>query len=105
MEYQPRASVVHKSLLENKTIAGVEKEIAVFNGTVAFAVCYGTQSLWYLPFAVLLHMGIRWMNKRDPHIRKIYLRFSVLGRTYDPWPRRKTTTNERPEGFSRGQLC
>lgn len=105
MEYQPRVTTVHKSLLEAKHIGGVEKEIAVFNGTVAFAVCFGTQSFYYLPVAILIHMLVRWLTKRDPHFRKIYLRFSVLGRTYDPWPRRKLATNERPEGFSKGTLC
>ena len=98
-------TVVHKSLNELKTFAGVEKEIAIFNGTIAIAICYATQSLWYVPAAFFIHTLLRWLYRRDPHIRKIYLRYNVLGRVYDPWPRRKMTTNMRPEGFSKGMLC
>lgn len=105
MEYQPRQSVVHKSLLEKKTYAGVEKEIAIFNGTLAFAICYATNSLWYAPAAFVIHSAVRWLTKRDPEIRKVYLRYNVLGRVYDPWPRRVQTTNSRPKGFGKGLLC
>ena len=105
MEYIPRVSMVHKSLLEQKTMAGVEKEIAIFNGTITVAICYATSSLWYIPVALLTHAAMRWLNKRDPNIRKIYLRYNVLGRIYDPWVRPNMTTNMRPEGFSKGMLC
>lgn len=100
-----RYSVVHKSLLEQKMFGGVEKELAIFNGTVAIAIIFGTKSFWYIPFAMLLHAILRWMYKRDPYMRKIYLRYNVLGRVYDPWPRHVMTTNMRPEGFSKGMLC
>lgn len=96
---------MHKSLLEQKTYAGVEKEIAIFNGTIAIAICYATKSIWYVPVAFLIHSAMRWLNKRDPQMRKVYLRYNVLGRVYDPWPRRRSATNMRPEGFSKGLLC
>lgn len=105
MEYQERFSIVHKSLLEQKTYAGVEKEIAIFNGTIAIAICYATKSIWYVPVAILIHSVMRWLNKRDPQMRKIYLRYNVLGRVYDPWPQQRSATNMRPEGFARGMLC
>lgn len=105
MEYQRRLSVVHKSLLEQKMFSGVEKELAIFNAVMAFAICFATKSLWYVPAAMLMHSVLRWLYKRDPYIRKIYLRYNVLGRVYDPWPRRRQTTNARPEGFAKGLLC
>lgn len=105
MDYLPRVSTVHKSLLEQKTYAGVEKEIAIFNGTIAIAIIFATKSIWYVPVAFLTHAAMRWLNKRDPHIRKIYLRYNVLGRVYDPWPRVTQVTNTRPQGFSKGLLC
>lgn len=100
-----RASVVHKSLLEQQMFAGVDKKIAIFNGTIAIAVSFATKSLWYVPVAMAFHEVMRWLHKRDPYVYKVYMRYNVLGRVYDPWPRNKMTTNERPEGFSKGLLC
>ena len=45
MNYEPRASAVHKSLLEIKTLGGVEKRMAIANGTLAAALTMGRYAL------------------------------------------------------------
>lgn len=103
--YESRATPVHRSLLEYKTIGGVESRMAILNGTVAAAITLGTETLLYIPVAMVLHMMLRWLTKKDPHLIMIYMRYRLLGDVYDPWVRRSTKTNARPKGFSRGVLC
>lgn len=105
MAYQPRVTVVHKSLLEAQRIAGVEKQLVILNGVIALAMSHGMGNLWYLPVAFLLHYLLAWGYRKDPEFRKIYLRYSVLGEIYDPWPRVTMKTNARPKGFGQGMLC
>ena len=103
--YEPRVTVVHKSLLEAQLIGGVEKSMAIMNGTIALAFCLGLNNLYYLPFAFILHYLMVWGYRKDPEFRAIYLRYTVLGEIYDPWPHLKMKTNARPKGFGQGMLC
>lgn len=100
-----RVTPVHQSLLEVKTIGGVEARMAILNGTFSAAITFALESMYFLPIAVLTHIFLRWLTRRDPHIIKIYSQYRLLGSVYDPWPRRKQRTNMRPNGFGRGMLC
>ena len=103
--YEPRFTIIHKSMLEAQRIAGVEKPMAILNGSIAMAMCMGLNNFYYLPFAVLLHYLMVWGYKKDPDFRIVYLRYTILGEIYDPWPHRKMKTNARPKGFGQGLLC
>ena len=104
-DYEPRWTPVHKSLLEIKTIAGVESRMAILNWTMAVAITFGMNTLYFLPAALLMHMLLRWLTRKDPHLIRIYSQYRVFGDVYDPWPRRKVKTNARPKGFGKGMLC
>lgn len=105
MAYEARETAVHKSLLEPKTMGGVEARLAILNGTMFAALTMGLESIIVLPIGVLTHMLLRKLTERDPHIMRIYAQYRVFGDVYDPWARRNQRTNLRPKGFSRGVLC
>ena len=104
MEYEPRASTVHKSLLEIKTLGGVEKRMAILNGTMAAALTMGTSQPAFIALAVIVHFFLMWLTKKDPFTIMIYTRYALMGDIYDPWPRRKSKRNQRPEGFGKNLL-
>jgi type IV secretion system protein VirB3 len=105
MDYNPRASAVHKSLLEIKTVGGVEKRMAIANGTLAAALTMGTNQPMFLLLAVVVHFFLMWLTKKDPFTVKVYMRYALLADIYDPWPRRTIKRNARPEGFGKNLLC
>jgi len=100
-----RCSTVYRSLLERKTIAGVEDRLAIFNGTLALAVAMGT-GLWYwLGVALALHLALARLTRHDPWLRQVYLCHIRLADRYDPWPRVGMRQGRRPAGFGRDMLC
>jgi len=103
--YEPRATVVHKSLLEIKTLAGVEKKMAILNGTMAATLTMGMNQPGFLGLAVGLHFFLMWVTKKDPFTIKVYARYALLGDVYDPWPKRTNKRNPRPDGFGKNLLC
>ena len=105
MEYEERASAVHKSLLEIKTIGGVEKKMALANGTIALALTMGTEQPAFLLVGVAVHFLLMWLTKKDPYTIDIYKKYTKYGDVYDPWPKRSSKRNQRPEGFGRNLLC
>lgn len=105
MSYVPRATTVHKSLLEHKTIAGVESKMAILNGTLTVAITMGLETLYMIPIAIVNHMFLKWLTKNDPYLIKIYGQYRVFADVYDPWPHSSIKTNARPKGFSKGTLC
>lgn len=105
MSYESRASAVHKSLLEIKTIGGVEKRMAIANGTLAAALTMGTNQPLFIGLAIVVHFFLMWLTKKDPFMVKVYVRYAALADIYDPWPRRTHKRNQRPEGFGRNLLC
>ncbi len=103
--YEPRSTIVHKSLLEVKTFLGVEARMAILNLTIAAALTMALQTPMLIPVAVIIHLCLRWTTKNDPHFLAIYRRFDLLGSVYDPWVHVKVRMNGRPDGFSKGMLC
>lgn len=105
MEYESRQTPVHKSLLETRTLGGVEFRLAMLNGTISAAIILALQNWYYIPIAILIQLFLVWVTKKDPMIVKIYARYNILGDVYDPWPRRTALMNQRPAGFGKGVLC
>lgn len=100
-----RVTPVYVSLLEVKTIGGVEARMAILNGTMAAALTFGMNTPWFIPIAVVTHIMLRWLTRKDPHVITIYMQYRLLGAVYDPWPKRRQRTNLRPKGFGQGALC
>jgi len=105
MDYEPRVTAVHKSLLETKTFMGVEARMAILNWTMVAAITMAIESVVVLLSGVVMHMLLRWLTKKDIHLMAIYRRFNLLGHVYDPWPHARIKMNGRPKGFGRGMLC
>ncbi len=106
MNYQPRYNVVHRSLQGAPFLLGVEKPLAVLNGTLGLALSVAAGTAWLLLISVFTHLLLKNLNRKDPCIRKIYLKSAVQGDFYDPWIHvaEPDRTKRRP-GFGRGMLC
>ena len=100
-----RSTPVYRSLLEMKTIAGVEDRLAIFNATLALAVVMGT-GLWYwLLAAIGFHLAMARLTRHDPWLRQVYIGYARQSDRYDPWPRPFLRHGRRPDGFGRDLLC
>ena len=105
MDHELRATAVYRSLLEIKTIGGVEDRLAIMNGTFAIAIVVGL-GLWpYIALAAALHLILARITRRDPFSRRIYMRYNTQADRYDPWPHARQRHGRRPQGFGRGTLC
>lgn len=104
-DYEARYCTVHRSLNEEKTLAGAERGLVIVNVTVAGAVVMAFESWLWVPVAFMIHAFLVWLHKQDPLIRKIYLRYNRQKDRYDPWPHAMDTLNSRPDGFDKGNLC
>ncbi|PZP64978.1 MAG: conjugal transfer protein TrbD [Azospira oryzae] len=94
-----RVSMVFRSLAEPQTLGGVERRLAIVNGTLAVAASAALWSLWYLPIAWAVHRLLKWLTKRDPFFREIYVVYNRHADVYEPWP---DGGLDRPHGFGRG---
>jgi type IV secretory pathway TrbD component len=103
--YQPRRTPVHRSLMEMKTIAGVERRIAIANITIAAALTMAMHMWAYVAAAAMLHVVLAYMTKREPFLRLFYIRYNRQHDMYDPWPHAVQRSGHRPHGFGRGTLC
>jgi type IV secretion system protein TrbD len=101
----PRATIVYRSLLEVKTIAGVEDRVAILNATFALAIVMAS-GLWPLILvAAGLHAALARCTREDPYLRRVYLCYVRQSGRYDPWPSVHGRSGRRPNGFGRGLLC
>ena len=106
MDYEPRTTVIHPSLMRVQTIGGVERRLAIVHICIAVAML-GVWRIWlYLPVFILLHLFLVWLTKREESIFLIYTQYSKQSDIYDPWVRvdRKSKI-KRPHGFGRDILC
>jgi type IV secretion system protein VirB3 len=65
---------IHKSLTRPLLLAGVPRQLAIINGTVAAATTLGLQSLYALPVCILVHLIAVALAKKDPYFFQIILR-------------------------------
>jgi type IV secretion system protein TrbD len=105
MMYEPRQTVVHRSLQEIKTVGGVEDRLAILNGVITLAIMMGMRIYIYLVVGICLHYVMRYITRRDPYTRRIYMRYNRQWDAYDPWPHKKQLNHIRPEGCGKGMLC
>jgi len=90
--------------LEIKTVGGVEKRMAIANGTMAAALTMGSEQPYFLGLAIAIHFFLMWLTKKDPFTILVYKRYAVMGDVYDPWPKRTMKRNARPAGFGKNIL-
>ncbi|MDE3021168.1 MAG: VirB3 family type IV secretion system protein [Pseudomonadota bacterium] len=97
-----RKNPFYRSLNLVETAGGAEKSLAVLNFTLGLAFVYATKILWLpIPFA-FMHIFLRWLTKKDPFIRKSYIKYNRMSDRLDPWPSQNMKKAWRPEGFCRG---
>lgn len=101
-----RVNRFYQSLTEIQLIAGVERSLAIVNGTMTLAIVMRTGFWGFLAVGVVLHIILRQTTRRDPQFRQVYQRALGHGVRYDPWPQAaKRARNARPDGFDNGGLC
>lgn len=105
VEYQARYSKLHRSLNEVPSIGGVEKRLAIINGTIIVALLFGAHFWPAIPIGVAIHIFLRYVTKNEPRIVGIYLRWAKQADRYDPWVHTTQKRNHRPMGAGKGNLC
>ena len=65
---------IHKSLTEGVKFAGVPREIALINGTLAMAFGLGAQSLLAIPVGICIHAILAILTRKDSQILPVLLR-------------------------------
>lgn len=100
-----RANRIYKSLNEVQSLGGAERGLTIVNGTTAAVMIWQLHYLWWIPVGAVIQFFLRWMFKKEPLLRKIYLRYVTQSDRYDPWPHAVDSKNMRPLGMDRGNLC
>lgn len=75
---------VHRSLTEVILLGGVPRTPAVLLWTIAAALGFGMQQLWVLPVAVVLHMVLVGLTRRDPFFFDVFIRALKSPKRLDP---------------------
>lgn len=96
-----RVTRVRTGLSAPKLMAGVEEQLLVMNYGVAALLTIGPKFFWYPAVAVLLHLFLRGVSKKEPLASRIYLRYALQADAYTPWPSPSQKRGSRPEGFAR----
>jgi len=74
---------IHRSLTVPMLIAGVPREFAIFNGTIAAALIFGMHSFMAIPLALVAHLLAVPLTKRDPQFMQTYKRHLHQREFYD----------------------
>lgn len=75
---------VHRSLTEVILLGGLPRTVAILLWTLAAAAGFGMQQLWVLPVAIVLHVILAMMAKRDPHFFDVFVRALKSPKRLDP---------------------
>lgn len=104
-DYEARYTPVHRSLHEEKTLGGAEKNWVLLDGILTMVAVIVFESLVWVGIGFVLYLFLIWIYKKDPVMRKVYIQYNKQYDVYDPWPHVEETANARPQGFDRGNLC
>jgi type IV secretion system protein TrbD len=75
---------LHRSLTEVILLGGVPRTPAILLWTTAAALGFGMQQIWVLPFAVLLHLALVALTRRDPFFFEVFIRALKSPKRLDP---------------------
>lgn len=102
-------SLVRQGLTEQLLVAGVEPRLILLNAGFFLFVFVLFRS--YLPLvliwamlALFLHQALKPASKRDPFLRRIYLRYQMQADRYEPFPAIDARLNKRPVGSGHGTV-
>ena len=100
-----RSSKVRRALTEPLLIAGAERSLCLINIGVLLFTWVSLRVWWWTLGAFLIHIVLVYVAKDDADMRKIYIRYSLQGDKYDPWPHVSQRRGRRPLGFGQGETC
>lgn len=88
---RPRTLPVHRALTRPVLLAGADRELVLANGVVVVALLLGIGLSWYTvsvsgALLVIGHWGLVLLAKRDPDMRRVYVRHVRLATLYPAAP-------------------
>lgn len=75
---------LHRSLTEVILLGGVPRTPAILLWTTAAALGFGMQQIWVLPFAMLMHVVLVALTRRDPFFFEVFIRALKSPKRLDP---------------------
>ena len=75
---------LHRSLTEVILLGGVPRTPAILLWTTSAALGFGMQQIWVLPFAVLMHLVLVALTRRDPFFFEVFIRALKSPKRLDP---------------------
>ncbi|MEI7825457.1 MAG: VirB3 family type IV secretion system protein [Chlorobiaceae bacterium] len=75
---------LHRSLTEVILLGGVPRTPAILLWTTSAAIGFGLQQIWVLPFAILMHVVLVALTRRDPFFFEVFIRALKSPKRLDP---------------------
>ena len=75
---------LHRSLTEVILLGGVPRTPAILLWTTSAAFGFGLQQIWVLPFAILMHVVLVALTRRDPFFFEVFIRALKSPKRLDP---------------------
>ena len=70
----PKQVKIFHALTSPILLAGVPRQFAIINGTLAAALTFALQNLYLLPLFIVLHLVAVILTKKDPYFFSVILR-------------------------------
>jgi type IV secretory pathway TrbD component len=100
-----RISRVYQALEAPRVLAGADYSLCMINVGVLLFMIMSLRLWFWIPIAGIIHLLLRQLTGGDPHMRKIYIRYSMQANRYDPWPQPVQKRGFRPQGFGKDSIC
>jgi type IV secretion system protein VirB3 len=65
---------LHRSLTEMILLGGLPRNVALLLWTASVALAFGMQQLWVLPVAIVLHVLLMALTRRDAFFFDVFIR-------------------------------
>ena len=75
---------LHRSLTVVILLGGVPRTPAILLWTTSAAIGFGLQQIWVLPFAILMHVVLVALTRRDPFFFEVFIRALKSPKRLDP---------------------
>lgn len=96
------ASKVYVGLAEPLLVAGVEPQLLRLNlGFYAFIFIL-FKAWWFFAITWLIHQVLKSVSKKDPFLRRAYLKYQRQSDRYEPYPESNPKRLLRPVDLGRG---
>lgn len=64
---------VHRSLTEAILLGGLPRTVAILLWTTAASIGFGLQQIWVLPIAIVAHIGLVFVTRKDPFFFDVFV--------------------------------